>query len=136
VPGMAAARGPSRASGDESPVLVQIQIAVCRQGRTLAPVEHDLVTVFRSVEQPETASAESGAVGLDDADCRGDGDGGIEGVATGIEDRKTDLGRQRMRRRNRCLSRAPRLIASSPASGIAKRGPRSQPTAPAQPDAA
>ena len=87
--------------GDELSGVVEKEIAMCRQRRTLASVEHDLAAVVRAMNQPEAAAADPRPVGLHHRQGGADRDGGIEGVASGVEDSQTGFGRQGMSRGNR-----------------------------------
>ena len=76
-----------RQLGNEPARRVQIQVPMGREGSSLAPVDHHLMTVGGPVEQPESASAESRSVGLDHAEGGAHRDGRVEGVPARGEDR-------------------------------------------------
>ena len=96
---MPAASGPSIAEAwTRIALCVQIHIAGGSRRRHLAPVNDDLATGIRFMQQPESAAAQTGSIGLDHGERRADRYRRIESIAARSEDLLTGLGRQRMRR--------------------------------------
>ena len=91
--------------GDEIAFRIQIHILMRGQGGFLPAIQHHLVVIRLTMQQPETAAAQTGPRRLHHRQRGADRDGGIEGIAAPVDDFEACSCRQRVGAGNRCTSR-------------------------------
>lgn len=91
--------------GDEIAFRIQIHILMRGQGGFLPAIQHHLVVIRLTMQQPETAAAQTGPRRLHHRQRGADRDGGIEGIAAPVDDFEACSCRQRVGSGNRCTSR-------------------------------
>ena len=75
---------------------VGVAVAGGGAGGCAGGVDHVELVAGAVVEHDEAVAADAGHTGLDDADSRGHGHGGVDGVAAALHDGDARLGRQRV----------------------------------------
>jgi hypothetical protein len=95
-------------------IRIEIVFRTHRRWRGFARVDHDVPAVTLTMQQEQSAAADTGALRLDDRQGRADRDRGVERVAAVGEHLEAGLRRERMRARDR---RVRRFLAGSDRAG-------------------